>query len=234
MIEIKTTSVEYKMEWIRNKIPIEYTLQVSLYGYLLNVENVMIIVSFLEEEDYQNPEAFQPNEENTKIFHFNIYQQHPDFLEIIQDAKNWWSQYILTGISPRFIDDEKKDHSLLQELKESKVLTLEKIDIQNELQNLEECLVHFERLKKEKLILEYLNLKKKIDLTKENIKKYIQEIKEESKNEYIMKGNNYNFIAKVSTMETINKDLLLKDGLYQKYVQSNERCTIYPKKLEKK
>ena len=222
------------MEWIRNKIPIEYTLQVSLYGYLLNVENVMIIVSFLEEEDYQNPEAFQPNSENTKIFHFNIYQQHPDFLEIIQDAKNWWSQYILTGISPCFIDEEHKDKSLLQELKESKIIYPEKIDIQKDLQNLEEYLFRFEQLKNEELISEYLSLKKKIDSIKENIKKNIQEIKEEHKNEYILKGKSYNFIVKISTMETINKDLLLKEGLYKKYIQKNERYIIHPEKLENK
>ena len=49
VIEIKTTKrVE---DWI-NGAPEHYAIQAALYAYLLRIDNVIMIASFLEESDY--------------------------------------------------------------------------------------------------------------------------------------------------------------------------------------
>ena len=38
-----------------------YALQAALYAYLLGVDNVVMVASFLEEKDYNDPAKFVPN-----------------------------------------------------------------------------------------------------------------------------------------------------------------------------
>ena len=121
VIEIKTTSLKNKEEWIQN-IPKSYLLQVSLYAYLLNIKNAQISIAFLDEKDYINPKNFHPTEENIINYRFNIYNQFPSFDKLITKAEQWWKLYILTKKSPIY---NKNDEKFLNELKNN---TLEKED----------------------------------------------------------------------------------------------------------
>ena len=77
VIEIKSTSrVE---EWADGKAPHRYALQACLYAYLLGVDHVVMVASFLEEKDYVNPEAFEPSVENTIIDEFLLSARYPQF-----------------------------------------------------------------------------------------------------------------------------------------------------------
>lgn len=64
VLEMKTT--KRSEDW-ENDIPEYYALQAALYAYLLGVDSVMMVASFLEDKDYKAPEAFVPSSENTIV-----------------------------------------------------------------------------------------------------------------------------------------------------------------------
>ena len=216
---------------MRERIPIEYTLQVSLYGHLLGVENVMIIVSFLEENDYKNPDDFKPSSENTMIYHFNIYEQHPDFEELLQEAENWWKQYIPTGISPEYLE---KDNELIQELKERCFIDPD-VTLQDILQPYEEILTKMEQIEQSELYKKYQQLQiEKTDLNK-MLKKYFLKYKEKSKIKYNFEGENYNYDGRFIESSTIDKEQLQKDGLLEKYIKRvSMTFKVQPKRKKKR
>ena len=53
VLEMKTTK---RIEDWENDAPEYYALQAALYAYLLGVDNVIMVASFLEDKDYENPE----------------------------------------------------------------------------------------------------------------------------------------------------------------------------------
>lgn len=118
VLEFKTTS--RPQDWLDddgNMNPPEYyALQVALYAYLLNVDYVILIVSFLQDKDYDDPESYVPSAENTQVYEFNVYERYPDFEDdYIRPAMVWWETYIETGNSPIF--DEHADADYLKELR---------------------------------------------------------------------------------------------------------------------
>ena len=215
---------------MKDGIPIEYTLQVSLYGYLLGVENVMIIVSFLEENDYKNPDDFKPSSENTMIYHFNIYEQHPDFKELLQEAENWWKQYIPTGISPKYLE---KDNELVQELKERCFIDPD-VTLQGILQPYEEILTKMEQIEQSELYKQYQQLQKEKSKQKKILEKYFLKNQKESKTKYDFEGENYKYESRFVENRIINKELLKQDGLLEKYTKSvSTTFKVQPKRKKK-
>lgn len=200
---------------MRDGIPIEYTLQVSLYGYLLGVENVMIIVSFLEEKDYQHPEEFRPTEENTMIYHFNIYEKHPDFQDLLQQAKRWWEQYIPTGISPTY---GEKDQELIQELKNRCFIDPD-TTLEDLLKPYEDVLLQLEQIEKSDLYQQYQQLQEEKNHWNQMLKKYFLQYPEKNKTQYQFDGDQYQYEGKFVEMTTLDKDRLQQDGLLEKYTK---------------
>lgn len=113
VLEMKTTK---RAEDWEDDIPEYYALQAALYAYLMGIENVIMVASFLEESDYAHPEEFVCTVDNTIVRPFNLHERYPNFgRDYIQPAIEWWNEYVETGISPMY--DEKKDAEILTALR---------------------------------------------------------------------------------------------------------------------
>ena len=109
VLEMKTT--KRSEDW-ENDIPEYYALQAALYAYLLGVDSVMMVASFLEDKDYKNPEAFVPSTKNTIVVPFKLSERYPNFGKYVKKAEKWWKTCVEGGVSPVF--DEKKDADILK------------------------------------------------------------------------------------------------------------------------
>ena len=119
VLEMKTSK---RVEDWKDDIPEYYALQAALYAYLLGVDDVIMVASFLEETDYENPDAFKPTAKNTITVPFKVSERYRNFeSSYIQYALNWWNKYVLSGISPPY--DEKKDAEILKALRTAHVDT---------------------------------------------------------------------------------------------------------------
>lgn len=112
VLEFKTTK---RVEDWKGKIPEYYALQAALYAYLLRVDLVYMVASFLNDSDYHEPENYEPDHKNTNVYPFEISMHFPDFHNKINFAIEWWNKHVIQGISPVF--DEKKDAEILKELR---------------------------------------------------------------------------------------------------------------------
>ena len=123
VVEFKTASDPRK--WNNNQIPVYYLLQGGLYAKLLGLDRVLFVASFLDKLDYAHPEDFVPNEDNTimlvkKLNEIVIEKDGQLFTidDLFEQAKEFWENYVITGISPEF--DEKKDKEYLDIIRTSK------------------------------------------------------------------------------------------------------------------
>lgn len=142
IFEYKTT--KRAEDWL-NGPPVYYLIQVLEYAYLESfkqksfVKRVNLVVSFLEDDDYNHPEDFVVTDENTQIFTYdvaktafddegNVYnideiddEQKPfvyTISDLIQKVNVWYDKHIRTGVSPEF--DEIRDKEYLDILRTSK------------------------------------------------------------------------------------------------------------------
>lgn len=123
IVECKTSSKPHL--WENNQVPLEYLLQGCEYSYLKKLDRVLFICAFLQDDDYNHPEMFEPNETNTKMVVKKIKDvliEMPNgdmitFDDAIKYCEEWWEKYIETGISPKF--DEKLDKEYLNILRTS-------------------------------------------------------------------------------------------------------------------
>lgn len=120
VVEVKTTKRVEDWRGVDGEVepPIYYKLQACLYAYLLGFDNVVMTCSFLQDKDYEDPEAFEPTVDNTVVIEFKLSEAFPTFKEsYIDPALKFWRDHVLTGISPEF--DEKKDANILKELRKN-------------------------------------------------------------------------------------------------------------------
>lgn len=148
VVEFKTANDPRKWD---NTIPIYYLLQGGLYAKLLGLDRVLFVASFLDKLDYAHPEQFVPNEDNTimvvKKLKDIIIELDGEYLSIddlFEKAKEFWTKYIETGISPEF--DETKDKKYLDIIRTSQPIndnSLEDLcdrakELEDEIENLKE------------------------------------------------------------------------------------------------
>lgn len=211
VLEMKTTK---RIEDWQNDAPEYYALQAALYAYLLGVDNVIMVASFLEEKDYEDPSKFVPNIKNTITVEFRVSERYPDFERMVAEVKSWWGEYVTGGISPVY--DEKKDAEILAALRTHNLTPDTGIDA---------------------LIKEAEGLKKEVDTTAAAIadkEKRLKEISDIIK-EYAMtqfrdgdkkveiKGSTYTWTVSRSETTTIDKKALEADGLLEKYQKKSEQ-----------
>lgn len=211
VLEMKTTK---RIEDWQNDAPEYYALQAALYAYLLGVDNVIMVASFLEEKDYEDPSKFVPNIKNTITVEFKVSERYPDFERMVAEVKSWWGEYVTGGISPVY--DEKKDAEILAALRTHNLTPDTDIDA---------------------LIKEAEGLKKEVDTTAAAIadkEKRLKEISDIIK-EYAMtqfrdgdkkveiKGSTYTWTVSRSETTTIDKKALEADGLLEKYQKKSEQ-----------
>lgn len=211
VLEMKTTK---RIEDWQNDAPEYYALQAALYAYLLGVDNVIMVASFLEEKDYEDPSKFVPNIKNTITVEFKVSERYPDFERMVAEVKSWWDEYVTGGISPVY--DEKKDAEILAALRTHNLTPDTDIDA---------------------LIKEAEGLKKEVDMTaaaiadkEKRLKEISDIIKEHAMTQFRdgdkkveIKGSTYTWTVSRSETTTIDKKALEADGLLEKYQKKSEQ-----------
>lgn len=210
VVEIKTTK---RAEDWSNGAPINYALQGALYAYLLGVDQVHMVCSFLEDKDYEHPEQFKPDYTNTIIDSFLISERFPDFQAHIDRATQFWNDHVLTGISPEF--DPTKDGEILKALRTNNVDNND--DIRLLIQRADELTA---------LIAEVSPLEKELTKVKEAIKaKLLAEFRDNDTKVEVATESSTWTLSK-STTQSIDKAKLEADGLLHKYAKESTTYTL--------
>lgn len=214
VLEMKTT--KRAEDWV-DDIPEYYALQAALYAYLLGTDNVIMVASFLQPEDYDHPEKFKPAADNTITREFKVSERYPDFEQKIVKANEWWAKYVLTGISPDY--DEKKDADILKELR---TYTLppevtEDDDLFKSLINEAESL----KADVAEVKATIANKEKRLKKITSTIKDYaIGEFREGDTKVAVEGTTSVWVVSKSDKVKTaVDLDALKNDGLYDKYVK---------------
>ena len=216
VLEMKTTK---RAEDWKDDVPEYYALQAALYAYLLGVDDVIMVASFLEEKDYDNPDGFVPSAKNTITVEFKVSERYPDFKEKVARVEKWWNDHVVTGISPQF--DEKRDAEILNALRTStlspdtdiKALINEGEKLKEEIDDVASSITDKEK-----------RLKKINDIIKQ---KAVEEFKDGG-SKVEVKGEKYTWVVSRSERVDIDRAALENDGLLDKYSKTSEtyRLTV--------
>lgn len=110
VLEMKTTK---NVDSWKDDIPEYYALQAALYAYLLKVDEVLMVVSFLLRDDYKILELYTPTIKNTRIIPFKLSERYPQFKEqYIDRVIEWYYTYVVSLSSPMY--DLDKDKFILE------------------------------------------------------------------------------------------------------------------------
>lgn len=205
VLEMKTT--KRSEDW-RNDVPEYYALQAALYAYLLGVDSVIMVASFLEDKDYKAPEAFVPSSENTIVIPFRVSERYPDFCDLIKTAEDWWKSCVEGGVSPTF--DEKKDADIL------KVLRTNTLNPETDIENVME---EAEALQEEidKVSASVADKEKRLKTLKDIIKEHAMHSFRDGDKSVAIKSKRYLWAVSRAERNDIDKDALKADGLLDKY-----------------
>lgn len=211
VLEMKTTK---RIEDWQNDAPEYYALQAALYAYLLGVDNVVMVASFLEEKDYADPSKYVPNVKNTITVEFKVSERYPDFAEKVAQVEQWWADYVDTGISPVF--DEKKDAEILKALRTHNLTP--DIDI-------DALIAEAEGLKTEvdKATAAIADKEKRLKEINDIIKEHAMKQFRPGDKKVEVKGATYTWAISRSETTTIDKKALEADGLLDKYQKKTEQ-----------
>ena len=228
VVEVKTTKRVEDWKGVDGKVepPIYYKLQACLYAYLLGFDNVVMTCSFLQDNDYTNPDAFVPTVDNTVVVEFKLSEEYPTFKEsYIEPALKFWREHVLTGISPDF--DEKRDADILKELRKNTVETSTDLI---------------------KLLKEGDKLKAQIDKAESKLddkKKRLKEIDDAVKKELITQfrdgdktvvatGSSYTWTVRKDVTQTFDKKKYEKEHPeeYEQYIKETPKYVLTKKEIE--
>lgn len=205
VLEMKTT--KRSEDW-ENDIPEYYALQAALYAYLLGVDSVMMVASFLEDKDYKAPEAFVPSSKNTIVIPFKVSERYPDFDKLIKKAEKWWKSCVEGGVSPTF--DEKKDADILKVLR-TNTLNPE-TDIESVMEEAEALQEEIERVS-----ATVADKEKRLKTLKDIIKEQAMKSFRDGDKRVALKSKRYVWAVSRTERKDIDKDALKADGLLDKY-----------------
>lgn len=230
VLEMKTT--KRSEDW-EDDIPEYYALQAALYAYLLGIDNVIMVASFLEEKDYDKPENYKPSIKNTITVDFKVSERYPNFADKVSQVEKWWNEHVKTGISPVY--DEKKDETLLKALRTNSVDTTSE-DIQS-------MIAEAEKLKAEVDVAEKTIKEKadRLDVLNKAIKTEAVNRFRDGDKKVEIKGTSYIFsVSKTEPKEkpVYDDEAMKTDGVYEKYVnmqlgEPTYRLTITKNKEDK-
>lgn len=205
VLEMKTT--KRSEDWA-NGVPEYYALQAALYAYLLGVDDVIMVCSFLEAKDYEHPENFVPSARNTIALDFKVSERYPDFAEKIAWVTDWWNTHVVTGVSPEF--DEKKDAEILKALRTNNLTPDTDMDA---------LIAEAETLKAEvdKATAALADKEKRLKEIGEIIKEHAVSQFRDGDKKVEVKGKTYTWTIARSETTTIDKDAMKADGVLDKY-----------------
>lgn len=216
VLEMKTTK---RAEDWENDVPEYYALQAALYAFLLGVDDVIMVASFLDEKDYEDPSKFKPSAANTITVEFKVSERYPDFADKVAKVEKWWADYVETGISPEY--DEKKDAEILAALR-TNTLSPET--------DIEALIKEAEGLKKEldEVAATTADKEKRLKTINDIIKEHALSQFRDGDKKVEVKGATYTWTVSRSETTGIDKDALKADGLLDKYSKKTEtyRMTV--------
>lgn len=216
VLEMKTTK---RAEDWENDVPEYYALQAALYAFLLGVDDVIMVASFLDEKDYEDPSKFKPSAANTITVEFKVSERYPDFADKVALVEKWWADYVETGISPEY--DEKKDAEILSALR-TNTLSPET--------DIEALIKEAEGLKKEldEVAATTADKEKRLKTINDIIKEHALSQFRDGDKKVEVKGATYTWTVSRSETTGIDKDALKADGLLDKYSKKTEtyRMTV--------
>ncbi len=219
VLEFKTT--KRSEDWA-NDVPEYYALQAALYAYLLGVDDVIMVASFLESRDYDHPEAFVPSAANTITVEFKVSERYPDFDYMVVNAGHWWREHVETGISPDY--DEKRDAEVLKALRTNSLSPATDMD---------ELIASAETLRAEVDAAKTVIAAKEKQLAQAEkvIKEYAVGQFRPGDKKVEVKGSAYTWTVACTQTASIDKDALKADGLLEKYTKpaTQYRMTVNAK-----
>ena len=219
VLEFKTT--KRSEDWA-NDVPEYYALQAALYAYLLGVDDVIMVASFLESKDYEHPENFVPSASNTITVEFKVSERYPDFGRKVAQATAWWENHVITGISPDY--DEKKDADILKALRTNNLSPDANIDaLITEAESL--------KAKLEAVYASVADEEKRLKAVTEQIKKSLTEAFTPHAIAVEHKGSKYVWSVSKTTSSEIDKDAMQADGVLQKYLNLKETFRMTTKSI---
>ena len=219
VLEMKTT--KRSEDWA-DDIPEYYALQAALYAYLLGIDDVIMVASFLEPKDYEHPEEFVPSASNTITVEFKVSERYPNFNIMINTALYWWECHVATGISPDY--DEKKDADILKALRTNEAPSNANIDA---------LIARADSLKTE-LEAVYASIadkEKELKSATDQIKKYLTGVFRPHDIAVERKGCSYIWSVSKTESSEIDKAALEADGLLDKYSRKKETFRITTKSI---
>jgi predicted phage-related endonuclease len=219
VLEFKTTK---RAEDWANDVPEYYALQAALYAYLLGVDDVIMVASFLEPKDYEQPENFLPSASNTITVEFKVSQRYPDFGWKVSQASAWWENHVVTGISPDY--DEKKDAEILKALRTNSLAPDTNIDV---------LIAEAESLKAEleTVYAAVADKEKRLKAVTEQVKKTLVGAFRPHDIAVEHKGGQYIWSVSKTESTEIDKAALEADGLIDKYSRKKETFRINTKSI---
>ena len=218
VLEMKTTG---RVEDWKDDIPEYYALQAALYAYLLGVDEVIMVASFLEPKDYDNPEKFVCSGENTITRPFKVSERYPDFeKKYVRPALKWWKDHVESGISPEY--DEKKDAEILKALRTNNLSP--ETDMKALVKEAEDL-----KAKLDAHAAEVAEDEKRYKVLTDMIKKAaIAQFRDGDKKVSIA-GSAYNWEVSRTSTTKIDKDAMKADGILAKYTTTEDSYRISPK-----
>lgn len=211
VLEMKTTK---RAEDWKNDIPEYYALQAALYAYLLRVDNVIMVVSFLDDKDYLDPSKYTPNINNTITVEFKVSERYPNFEKKLADVKSWWDKYVVSGISP--IYDEKKDADILTALRTHNLTP--DTDINALIKEAEEL-----KTEVDKTFITISEQEKRLKEINDIIKEYAMTQFRDGDKKVEINGSIFTWTVSRSEITSIDKKALEVDGLLEKYQKKSEQ-----------
>lgn len=221
VLEMKTSK---RVEDWKDDIPEYYALQAALYAYLLGVDEVIMVASFLEPKDYDAPEKFVCSGENTITRPFKVSERYPDFeKKYVKPALKWWKDYVESGISPAF--DERKDAEILKALRTNNLSP--ETDMAALVKEAEDL-----KAKLDAHAAEVAEDEKRYKVLTDMIKKAaIAQFRDGDKKVSIA-GSAYNWEVSRTSTSKIDKDAMKADGILAKYTTTEDSYRISPKALK--
>ena len=219
VLEFKTTK---RAEDWANDVPEYYALQAALYAYLLGVDDVIMVASFLEPKDYEHPENFTPSASNTITVEFKVSERYPDFGRKVAQAVAWWQEHVVTGISPDY--DEKKDADILKALRTNELPSDADIDA---------LIAEAESLKTELegVYASVADKEKRLKAVTEQIKQHLTNAFTPHAIAVEHKGGKYVWSVSKTTSSKLDKDAMQADGVLQKYLKLEETYRMTTKNI---
>ena len=219
VIEFKTT--KRSEDWLED-IPEYYALQAALYAYLLGLDDVIMVASFLDTEDYEAPDKFVPNMSNTITREFKVSERYPNFESLVNQAINWWNEYVETGISPDY--DETKDADILKALRTNSITPDTTIEaLVEEAENL--------KVELEAVYASVADKEKRLKTVTDQIKKHLTGAFRPNDLAVEHRGGKYLWSVTKHESYDIDKAAIEADGLLDKYSRKKETFRINTKSI---